>query len=138
MKALSIRQPWSWLIANGLKDIENRTWSTNFRGRVLIHASKGMTQDEYYDALSTAHYAGVDVKQIPQRGALERGGIVGVVTIADCISPEHRKSAWHMGGQFGFALCDAAPLPFIPFAGRLNFFDVPEDVLAKINITEPQ
>ncbi|WP_206002040.1 ASCH domain-containing protein [Paraburkholderia aromaticivorans] len=38
MKALSIRQPWAWLIVKGHKDIENRTWSTRFRGRVLIHA----------------------------------------------------------------------------------------------------
>lgn len=40
MKALSIRQPWAWLIANGHKDIENRTSHTNFRGDFLIHASK--------------------------------------------------------------------------------------------------
>ena len=26
MKALSIRQPWAWLIVNGYKDVENRTW----------------------------------------------------------------------------------------------------------------
>ena len=49
MKALSIRQPWAWLIVNGFKDIENRTWPTKFRGRVLVHASKGMTRDEYDD-----------------------------------------------------------------------------------------
>jgi len=36
-KAISIRQPWAHLIAAGIKDIENRSWKTNFRGRVLIH-----------------------------------------------------------------------------------------------------
>lgn len=30
---LSIRQPWAWLIVNGYKDIENRTWPTHFRGK---------------------------------------------------------------------------------------------------------
>lgn len=40
MKAITIKQPWASLIAAGLKDIENRTWKTNFRGRVLIHAAK--------------------------------------------------------------------------------------------------
>ena len=34
MKALSIRQPWSWLILHGGKDIENRSWRTNVRGPV--------------------------------------------------------------------------------------------------------
>lgn len=47
MKALSIRQPWAWLIVNGFKDIENRSWDTKYRGLVLIHASKGMTKDQY-------------------------------------------------------------------------------------------
>ena len=55
---LSIRQPWAWLILNAGKDIENREWPTRFRGRVLIHASKGMTHDEWEDAwdLSSASY----------------------------------------------------------------------------------
>lgn len=35
MKALSIRQPWAWLIANGHKDIENRTWQEM---RDVVHA----------------------------------------------------------------------------------------------------
>lgn len=39
MKALSIKQPWASLIAHGIKDIENRTWKTNFRGRIYIHVS---------------------------------------------------------------------------------------------------
>jgi len=39
MKALSIKQPWAYLIANGIKDVENRTWQTKYRGWVLIHAS---------------------------------------------------------------------------------------------------
>ena len=39
MKALSIKQPWASLIAHGIKDIENRTWKTHFRGRIYIHAS---------------------------------------------------------------------------------------------------
>ena len=37
-KAISIKQPWSFLIASGIKDVENRTWQTKFRGRVLLHA----------------------------------------------------------------------------------------------------
>jgi len=39
MKAISIKQPYASLIAYGIKDIENRTWKTNFRGRIYIHAS---------------------------------------------------------------------------------------------------
>ena len=38
MKTISIKQPWASLIAHGIKDIENRSCRTNYRGRVLIHA----------------------------------------------------------------------------------------------------
>ncbi|WP_234838619.1 ASCH domain-containing protein [Sinorhizobium meliloti] len=38
--AISIMQPWAWLIVNGHKDIENRDWPTKSRGPVAIHAGK--------------------------------------------------------------------------------------------------
>lgn len=41
MKTLSIKNPWSYLIAAGAKDVENRSWNTDFRGRILIHSSAG-------------------------------------------------------------------------------------------------
>jgi hypothetical protein len=47
VKALSIRQPWAWLIVNGQKDIENRCWKTHFRGKIYVHAAKGMTRGDY-------------------------------------------------------------------------------------------
>jgi len=40
MKALNIQQPWAWLIANGHKTVETRTWLTRYRGPLLIVASK--------------------------------------------------------------------------------------------------
>jgi len=39
MKTLSIRQPFASLICRGIKTIENRTWNTVYRGKLLIHAS---------------------------------------------------------------------------------------------------
>ncbi len=106
MKALSIRQPWAWLIVrpdlNGqarldaiarqeLKDIENRTWRTSYRGPVLIHASKGMTRGEYDDAghylcelYETGPYDSTLIT-LPKFEALQRGGIVGVANITDCL-----------------------------------------------------
>lgn len=39
MKTLSVRQPWASLLVSGLKDIENRTWAPNFKGRIMIHGS---------------------------------------------------------------------------------------------------
>jgi hypothetical protein len=38
-KVLSVRQPYATLICAGVKTVENRTWKTDYRGKLLIHAS---------------------------------------------------------------------------------------------------
>lgn len=124
MLALSIRQPWAWMIIHGGKNVENRDWSTKVRGRVLIHASKGMTNDEWNSAwrfsretsaLSIARNVGLTRKNI------ERGGIIGSVEISACVTKF--RSHWFMG-PYGFLLHDPRPLPFTPWRGSLGFFDV--------------
>ena len=125
MKALSIRQPWAHMIVHCGKDIENRVWPTRFRGRVLIHASKGMTAEEYEDALDFAFRpCGIDpaTLSIPRAHLLDRGGIVGSVEIVDCVT--RSDSPWFMG-TYGFVLRNPVVLPFRPYRGALGFFDVP-------------
>lgn len=117
-KALSIRQPWAWLIVNGLKDIENRSWPTNFRGRIYVHAGKGMTREEYEAAFDTAVAANIGI-ELPPFDKLERGGIVGAVDIVDCV--QESTSLWFFG-PFGFALKNAKTMPFMPCKGSLGFF----------------
>lgn len=45
MKGLSLTQPWATLVAIGAKTIETRSWSTSYRGELLIHAAKGFPND---------------------------------------------------------------------------------------------
>jgi len=40
MKALSVKQPWANLIANGEKTLEIRDWTTPYRGEIIICSSK--------------------------------------------------------------------------------------------------
>lgn len=129
MKALSIRQPWAWLIVNGFKDIENRTWTCSQRGEILIHASAGMTRDEYEDVVDLLQYhealSALGI-QLPDRKLIERGGIVGTAVITG--STRASKSPW-FNGPHGFILRDAKSLPFIPYKGMLGFFEVPDGVV---------
>ena len=39
MRCLSVRQPWAWAICSGEKTIENRSWATDYRGTIAVHAS---------------------------------------------------------------------------------------------------
>lgn len=39
MRCLSVKEPFASLIKEGVKKIETRSWKTNYRGEVYIHAS---------------------------------------------------------------------------------------------------
>ena len=112
MIALSIRQPWAWLIANGHKDIENRTWSTAIRGPFLIHAGKHI---DY----SGIVYVEEVFPHIVLPKTFEQGGIVGQAEITAVV--EESASPWFFG-PYGFVIQNAKPLPFREMRGWLGFF----------------
>ncbi|UVM48599.1 ASCH domain-containing protein [Pseudomonas sp. B21-015] len=128
MKALSIRQPWAWLIIHGGKDVENRSWHTKHRGRFLVHAAQGMTRAEYANAHDFALDRGLLLTpfELPSFEELQRGGIIGSVVLAN--SRDTSKSPWYMGEK-AFLLADPKPLPFVRLKGRLNFFEVPDELV---------
>lgn len=139
--ALSIRQPWAWLIAHGFKDFENRDWKNANPARkqvqlatvmgkpfdVLIHAAGTCTVREYDNSKLTVieinqqrEKAGLPRIDLPHYGQLERGGIVGVMTITGW-SDKRTDSPWSIGP--GLTLANARPLPFDPWGGQLGFFN---------------
>lgn len=121
MKALSVQQPWAWANLHG-KPVENRTWSTRFTGRFLIHASKKFDHDgfrwllEHRDFLDT---------EIPHRDTFQCGGFVGMSRIIDCV--DFHSSPFFFG-PWGFVLTDSKPIDFMPYRGQLGFFDVPDEI----------
>lgn len=119
MKALSIRQPWAWLICAGHKPVENRTWQTAYRGELLIHA--GQQFDDEGAATVLAVFPELE-DLMPKQ--FELGGIVGAATLVDCVTSH--PSRWFTGPN-GLVLRDARPLPFRPWRGQLGMFDVPDD-----------
>ena len=130
MKALSIRQPWAWLICAGYKDVENRYWPTKFRGRIYVHA--GMKLDNkawegmWNRGLPVFHSLLLEpiVKQ-------QLGAIIGEVDIVDCKyrfgeENDNLYSVWHEVGMYGFLLTN--PILYdkpIPCKGKLGFFSPP-------------
>lgn len=121
--ALSIRQPWAWLIVNGHKPVENRDWPTTFRGAFLVHAGKTKDREQYEAAQEMAEEVGIELPPIDD---LDYGGIVGKSYLHDCVTAS--DSHWFVG-EYGFLVRDSTPLPFVPFRGMLGFFNVPPEVL---------
>lgn len=114
LPALSIRQPWAWLIVNGFKDVENRTWSTTYRGPLLIHAGSSEVGIRAERAYVFEKY-GVAVP-----GELDFGGVIGLAELTDC--RERSRSRWHVPGKIGWILKEPSRLPFRTVKGKLQLF----------------
>lgn len=114
-KALSIKQPWAWLIVNGYKDVENRSRRTHHRGPLLIHAGldKSQFNDDEAEYIKTKY--GVDIPT-----EIELGGIVGVADLVGC--SETHASPWFVKGNFAWELTNPRRLAFRPCRGALGLF----------------
>jgi hypothetical protein len=118
--ALSVRQPWAWLILHG-KDVENRSWRSNFTGWFYIHASKSMSEGEHERAIEfVEQFDRALADRIPVREKLQFGGIIGKARMVGCTVGS--SSRWYMPPGFAFALADATPVPFVPVRGLQGFF----------------
>jgi len=142
MKTITIKQPWASLIVEGIKDVENRTWPTKFRGRVLVHAGATLVK---FNAL-------VDILTYPQFDILKGnvspfignylGAIIGSVEIVDCVinhksiwadKTDLETVVWSSKPIYNWIL--ANPIKFdkpIPAKGKLSFWEFPESELPQI------
>jgi hypothetical protein len=110
LRALTVKQPWAWAILFAGKDVENRSWSTKYRGPLLIHAGSSRDRDAVLPR---------------RRGVAEPnehvlGAILGIVDLLDVV--EQSRSRW-FSGPFGWIL--ANPRPFhspVTCPGRLSLW----------------
>lgn len=127
MKAISIKQPWASLIAYGIKDIENRTWSCpkKYLGqRVLIHAAmttvkegwKALTREQLKKVIPHKNKLYGDNEELPH------GAIIGSVVITDCV--QNHPSVWAEKGVWNWVLKDAVLFdkPILDVKGKLGFW----------------
>lgn len=144
MKAISLWQPWASLIAVGVKTWETRSWSTAYRGRILVHASKTFGREARRFAES-----------LPCRRDLERGGIRGVgelplgafVAVADLVDVRRCDGSYDgidaeygdfSAGRWMWRLENVQRFqhPLI-WRGMMGLFDVSEEVVGWVTEKEP-
>jgi hypothetical protein len=145
MRALSIRQPWLHAIFHLGKTVENRDWSgCDYRGPVLLHASKGCGKAEFASAGRLREDIGVIGTSVPALDDLPRGCIVGIARLVGAtrhstsgvercegVDGRVRDLDWgrgflgyRMAGALGLELVDVRELPPVPYKGALGFFAV--------------
>ena len=144
VKVLSVRQPWAWLIVAGLKDIENRTWKTDYRGRLLIHAGKEFDWSalRWLSVISQTYppmigvmwqilvHFGLDADDVeygnpPTLHQEELGALVGSVTLLDIVHWSDSDSVWAEPGNWNWQLIAPAAITPVPMPGRLGLYEIP-------------
>ena len=109
-KALTVRQPWAGLIVAGVKDVENRSWPTNYRGRIFIHAAQAVDRN------------GPSVPPDLEKLCSITGAIVGTVETVDCI--RGARSKWALRGHWHWLLDGAKRCRPRIMQGRLGLWIV--------------
>lgn len=115
LKALTIRQPWASLVVDGEKNVENRTWSTNYRGVLVIHAGSQIDSEAPH----------------PTDGPT--GAIIGTVRVVDCV--QDSDSEWAIPGQWHWILSDPRPCRPRPAKGSQGFWSLSETEWAWVRRT---
>lgn len=152
MKALTVRQPFTWAILYEGKTPENRTSRWRHRGPLAIHAAGKPAAPEAWEGVSTI--LGIPPLPRPERGhrigiaghpAYITGAIMGMVDVIDghewsvgCCgdSPwaergRHFRRAGSIVRTFHLVLANPRILPEpVPYEGALNLWDVPDEVMA--------
>ena len=77
MKVLSLTEPYATIIKEGKKAIETRSWKTNYRGKLYIHASSTKIQKKYRE--------NKDLMNLVDINNLNYGYIVCSCELIDCV-----------------------------------------------------
>lgn len=93
MRALTVRQPWAWLIIEGLKVKEYRKWQPGRRlqvgERFAIHAGMNWSEEDL-DRAQTAY------PQAKMPATLDCGCIIGTVLFMGAEPVAGGQFAWHL------------------------------------------
>lgn len=144
MKVISVIQPWATLIALGEKEFETRSWATEYRGEIGIHASKKIDREvcrqEPFRSVLAKH--GYDETNLPT------GAIIAVGNLTDCLEITKSFSdgktiahkgdienlkiyfgkkelafGWYAAGRYAWELLNMKQIEPIPAKGRLRFWN---------------
>lgn len=121
MKTLTVRQPEAWLLVHGIKDVENRTWSTTHRGPLLIHSSaRKPTAADLEWLTDVCAEEGIPV---PALSELTTGAVVGAVWLETITETD--ESPWWDEVSLAWICTHSAPCEPIPCKGKLGLWDHP-------------
>lgn len=139
MKALTLTQPWATLVALGAKQWETRSWATDYRGPLAIHAAKGFPRDATRLCFTQPFERVLLAAGIRTPADLPRGAVIAIAHLLDCqhTTPDLIDGDWTLRlsdqedsfgdfspGRYGWRLGIERVLPVpIPARGALGLWE---------------
>ena len=126
MKVISIKEPFATLIMNGSKKIETRSWKTNYRGEIFIHASRNSTKEMFNNNIWQNLSNNLD---------LNYGKIICKCNLVDCIYMDRQfidtvkrdQLEYSLGiyeiGRYAWILENIEHIYQLPAKGKLNIWN---------------
>lgn len=125
MKALTIKQPYATLIAEGIKEYEFRTWKTNYRGEFLVHAGKGKNIQymEKFKDLDLEYPSGYIIAIASLENCIEvTNEFRNILKKKNPILYSHIINDKNLKG-YAFKLTNVKKIENIPAQGKLSFWN---------------
>lgn len=139
LKCISLKQPYAYLLASGVKSIEIRKWNTNFRGEFLIHASKSVNTDalSVYPVEATDLVSGAIIGKAYLYGVKKYGNRDDFIHDFNkhfSVDKTNHESSFK---RYGFLIHNSMLFEkSIPYPGKLGFFDVNPGLLNNNSLKE--
>ncbi|MFN2457829.1 MAG: ASCH domain-containing protein [Chitinophagaceae bacterium] len=132
MKVLSLLQPWASLVVIGAKQIETRSWSTDHRGELLIHASLGKAGALISKEPPFTKFIN-DFQKLPFGAIIGKVNLIDILTIGELgfasskinqLSLEEKAFGDYNDGRYAWMLSDEVQFDKpIPVKGSLRLWD---------------
>lgn len=126
MKALSITEPYASLIMEGHKRIETRSWKTNYRGKILIHASATRIPKEWHHLLPL-------VRKVRPGYVICTADLVNCIEMTDdfiemvkLLDYDEYSVGFYSTGRYAWILDNVQPIPPLKAKGHLGLWNYDE------------
>ena len=133
VRALSVRPPWSHYLRLGAKRVENRTWTTRWRGQLVIHAGQKLDPAGF----TVGAQLGVPVEP----DEVNRGEYIAVAELVDAHMAGqgcgHACDEWAEPDCWHWVLAGVRPLVTIDGPGRLGLWVPPTGVIEQVGGGDP-
>ncbi|HQS59982.1 MAG: hypothetical protein B7Y56_03495 [Gallionellales bacterium 35-53-114] len=130
MKTLSVQQPWATFIAQGWKTIEVRSWKTDYRGPLLIAASKGSN----LPASMTHIEEEGEMIPMPRGVAL---CVVDLLNIRPLLRADMKAANLepedYQPGLWAWLVGKPRMVEAVPIKGRLSLYETSESLIKELN-----